>query len=354
MKNLLIYPCGKESAPIIRHSKLVEDINVYYVFPESISRKPMFIDGGVSEGLPRPSKLNDILSLCDTIFMPYERELVRLENYVSSINLFLKDGKAIIIQKALAEKIEPYFEDISNKITVLDYPLIKPEGKMHQLLPIDIPVINIMGDGEQCNKFDIQLGLREYFVNKGYKVSQLGTKDYSYLFGFDPLPKFLFAPHHLSEKIINLNHYIYKKVLNEKPDVFIIGTPGGIKPISIEQPENFGEYALITAWAAQPDILIRCIYHFDYNLEFFKNDIDFCRYRFNSIPEFYHVANTGLVYPNDRYSKCEYVTIDQDTVKIQKDELPTGIQLFSTFDKEDSNNIYSKILNILECSPVTL
>lgn len=47
-----------------------------------------------------------------------------------------------------------------------------------------------MGIGQNVQKFDLQLYLRSRFIDKGYKVSQIGTKKISGLFGLHPLPDF--------------------------------------------------------------------------------------------------------------------------------------------------------------------
>lgn len=45
-----------------------------------------------------------------------------------------------------------------------------------EIIGIDIPVVAVMGIGQNVQKFDLQLYLRSRFIDKGYKVSQIGTK----------------------------------------------------------------------------------------------------------------------------------------------------------------------------------
>ena len=80
---------------------------------------------------------------------------------------------------------------------------------------------------ENTNKFDVQLGLRKFLQEEGYKVSQIGTKEYCELFGFHAIPEFMYA-NQLSEadKIVWFNRICKSIELQEKPDIFIIGVPG--------------------------------------------------------------------------------------------------------------------------------
>jgi len=81
-----------------------------------------------------------------------------------------------------------------------------------------------MGIGQNVQKFDLQLYLRSRFIDKGYKVSQIGTKKISGLFGLHPLPDFLFNTQYSDvDKVYAFNRVMKDVSMQEKPDVILLG-----------------------------------------------------------------------------------------------------------------------------------
>ncbi len=97
------------------------------------------------------------------------------------------------------------------------------EPLRERLRTIPVPVVVVMGLGEECQEFDLQLGLRKAFRNEGYAVLQYGTKAYTGLFGFEPLPQ---APEiSLNKRVFAYNGLFVDDCEREKPDVMIIDSP---------------------------------------------------------------------------------------------------------------------------------
>jgi len=168
-----------------------------------------------------------------------------------------------------------------------------------RILEIPKPLIMIAGLGDSCNKFETQLGLREAFQKKGYKVYSIGTKDYSPLFGIDTFPEFLFEPMRMTDKILAINQYVYKKVRQNNPDVVIVGVPGAIMQLTKSSLEDCGETAFVLGTALGADIGLLNIYSNVVNKEFAKSIANICKIRHSLNIDHVFISNYCLDYDND-------------------------------------------------------
>ena len=213
-----------------------------------------------------------------------------------------------------------------------------------ELQEIPVPVVMVMGLGDNCQKFELQLGLREAFVKSRYKVSQFGTKGYSELWGFEPLPE---TPDISMQKKIHIyNDLFYQTVQRESPDVLIIGVPGGIMPIASYANERFGETAMVISHAAKPDIALLSCYFVLPTQEYFDMLRQFARYRLGINEIDFHISNTNLIPDNDNRA-LSFLTLNSEFVlegmaKKTPDILP---ELFHVLDSESGE---AKYLNIIE------
>ncbi len=102
-----------------------------------------------------------------------------------------------------------------------------------EIQEIKTPVIFVMGVGENAHKFEIQLSVRENLFNMGYKVSQVGSRNYCEMFNFHSFPEFMYSNMYSeTEKIKLFNNFIKNIENQENPDVIIIGIPGTIMRIN--------------------------------------------------------------------------------------------------------------------------
>jgi peptide maturation system protein (TIGR04066 family) len=216
-----------------------------------------------------------------------------------------------------------------------------------KLKEIPIPVVLVMGSGIDCQKFDIQLGLREAFLKEGYKVSQFGTKSYSKLFGFDPMPDFSEYP--LWKKVYAYNDLFYEKCRQDNSDVIIIGVPGGVMPITTYACERFGEEALAISSAAKPDIAVFSCYFVIPTSEYFHSYKNFMRFRLSSNNVVFHLSNTRIT-PDVLFNKVNILTLESkfvlDEVKSKAPEFSS--QLFNALVTDSANTAYKGIIEKLQ------
>jgi peptide maturation system protein (TIGR04066 family) len=59
---------------------------------------------------------------------------------------------------------------------------------------IPVPIIAVVGMWEKVDKFYTSLTIRDIFLNNGYKVSQIGSRNYCEIMGFHSFPRFMLNP----------------------------------------------------------------------------------------------------------------------------------------------------------------
>ena len=213
--------------------------------------------------------------------------------------------------------------------------------KEERLIPINIPTILVAGIGENCDKFSVQLAVREFFQVECDSILQFGTKDYCELFGFRPLPDFLFRPGDISKKIVSLNHYIYQESRRLKPDLLILGIPGGFSYMTMEKPKKFGELAFCISNAVMADACILSVYCNEYQ-EYQLNKIKSTASgklgcEINSV----HMANRKIILDTDAgEEQVSFLTLRQKNV------VPVD-GTFNVFDKDRTHSALRQIYALL-------
>ncbi|GAA4653025.1 hypothetical protein GCM10023142_01630 [Anaerocolumna aminovalerica] len=348
---LLIFPFGKNTSPIVRNLSLLNYDSVSLVSPKSwgfAGKDACIVDGGDFTEVKVSYDFEEELKSCNNILFVFENENITIQSYIDKIQKCIKINKKVFITPELREFLNDSINAIYDNITVLKWNNPKANFSFSEILPIEVPVIIVLGSGDNCNKFDIQLSLRKYFRQNDYIVSQLGTKSYCELMGFKALPKFLFENISLDSKIIALNHYMYDLVKEESPDVFILGVPGGVMPYSAEIPNGFGELAFIITNAVKPDIAIYSTYTNGVDLDSLREMKKRIRYKYDSDIEFINVANSRILVNNDANPFFEYRTIDSNNILNKINTVPTSdFTMFNVLNETSSNLVNEKILESL-------
>ena len=215
---------------------------------------------------------------------------------------------------------------------------------------ISTPVIFVAGISERTEKYYIQLALRHKFKSKGYSVAQIGTKNYCDIFGFHPFPAFMFSSE-LSElsKIILFNHYVKKIELTEKPDVIIIGIPGGIMPLDTEFNNRFGITAYEISQAVSPDAVIMSVLYENLPQEYFEEINLTAKYRFGFEIDCFNISNTKFDWAESQSERkpC-YLSVDKSFVNRKKAELNfQNKPVYSILDSSDTEKLTDFIINRL-------
>lgn len=204
-------------------------------------------------------------------------------------------------------------------------------------MEIEAPVITIMGMLPMTQKFELQLYLRRKFIDKGYKVSQIGTRPVSELFGFHALPEYFFTNKYTDvEKIIAFNNFVKNIEKEEKPDVIIIGIPDVVIPFSKKHNFSFGIYAYEILSAVQPDFAFMNLSAGEYNQDFFNEIRQMCLYKFNIDIDAYFISKYGLISSSLWANDLAFAMVDET-------KIPDDVEnVFNHLDLE-ANRIYDLV-----------
>lgn len=263
----VIFPCDREFLALTKYI----DFDGY-----EISGLCVLEDSSVivdeAENIP-------VLDIVDIDFGLFDNIILIDEVYRSHafIEDSIKHGKKVIdvaeIQKIGNEK----FIDISKEQT------------------IDIPVVCVAGVTHYTEKFYVQLAIRKRLMDYGYKVSQIGSKQYSGLFGFHSFPPFMSEPMDNTERILLFRKYVKCIEQEEKPDIIVVGIPGGIMAVNKKHHFDFGMTAYMVSQAIEPDyVIMSMLYGKNYTKEQLEEINQTCRHKFNFEINSYHLSNALL------------------------------------------------------------
>lgn len=342
MKKLLVYPFSVQTVPLARYSDMLLDYDVVIPVTEDGSvlknRDVSYLDGGSPAGVNVSISFREAVVESDAVL--FCNEIYNEQNTRNNFLLAKKQGKSIIA-------VQSFFDALkinSENCLVLTNSKCEDEITSENVLrDINVPVILIMGQGKQCHKFDIQLALRKKFINLGYKVSQVGTKEYSALFGFHSIPFFPDDP--FWKKILLYNCFFRSIVDSEKPDVLIVGAPGGIMPIDSRHNELFGETSITISTSIQPDISIFSMYLAKSNNETLNTYKNYSRYAMSTPLDYFHVSNTKLVFETDMRT-INYLTTDSQSLPNWYEGIDE--ELFNIFNHESFDNVFDDIVSRLQ------
>lgn len=364
MKNkykTMIYPFDIESVPLVRHNALINDFNITEIISPNgwgLNKKDAgYIDGGKSIGMIIDNDFDKGLEKCDTVLFTEPSNKIDVNNVLyPKIIKAAKKSKNIIctleLEKEMTEKINDIcsenrkmFKNFTNKFKEV----VHPENE--EIYNIDVPVIFVTGVSERTNKLEIQIVLREYIKKMGYKVSQVGTRNNCELMGFHSFPKFMY--NNLlteSEKIVLFNYYIKTILIEEKPDVIIIGLPGGIISFNNKFTNRFGVLAYEISQAVKPDVTVLGIPYVEIPNEHLYN-ISICsKYRFGFDIDCYSISNSFLnVSSSQLMNKLQYTTVGYDAVEKRKKIYSSSkIPVYNILNEDDAKKMSELLINKLQ------
>ncbi len=316
MYKLLVYPYDLNESSIIRYRNMLKNYEIAsLVCLEGAyeNGKDAGVFDEVETGILITSDFGNAIEKCDVVLILDKNFDELKDTYFEKIKMAILKKRIVMVNKKIYDFCQARLDDMSNiklldniSDVELDYNMRIPK-----LSQPDIPVITVMSMGENCNKFEAQLDLRKKLEDKGYRVLQFGTKDYSEMFGFRKLPYFLMAKNiSIDKKVYMFNYYVNREVLKEDYDVIILGVAGGILPINSYVTNYFGENSLIITSAINIDINMMCLYHNE-NLK--VKDLyeiaDFCKARMGCITDYFYMTNRQ--FKVSQAHEVEYFSLDR-------------------------------------------
>lgn len=309
-----VFPYDREFEPVLKHASLVDMLSVNYLTAlEGYREQEKISCGGrdyiVKEQLTAEEMMQvDILWLTDSFYqVPEEAVLQKVREFAGS-------GKDILAGQFLENCVCKKIQDICREAGVRLYEpaaFMKEYHPMEQELmtqweqygapfPLEVkqitaPVVMVLGDGEQCDKFELQLVLREHMLRKNYRVCSIGSRTGCETAGVYSHPAFM-KENRLSEteKIVYYNNYIKELERQEKPDVFILGIPGAMLPLSKKKFGDFGVRAYEIFQAVSPDFVVLSLHMGEYNRKYMEELQRLFYYRFNTEIDSFYMSSYGI------------------------------------------------------------
>lgn len=343
MSRLLVYPVNRKSSSFARYRNLIcEFDSVVCVVARGNGynkKNACILDNGKVLDIILTEDYEAELDLCDTVLFLDTEEYLSINLYYEKICNAEKCGKKVLLCKSVDNSLRQAKLAMGNNVRVI--------GENSDLITLiersclkkmDVPVIAVLGMGSTCNKFDLQLDLKDYFQHRGFKVLSIGTKEFSELFGMYNLPDYIFdSKISLTEKILRLNDFFYEIIRKKKPDICIIGIPGGIMPLDNYFYNDFAEIPYIITNAIKADISILSTYYFPaINDDFFSNLSEHIKHKFGYIIDYFHISNVAYsIDTSDDVPEISYLHNDYKKVEeIIKNNNFTTSNVFNVFSDQ--------------------
>lgn len=333
-KTAVIYPMNKEFVEIIKYIKMLE--NYEKIIPVSLIGQG--VDnrdvGELVKGSPlgiiiTPDFEKNVHDATEIIFTEFS------DIVYDKIIYSIEQKKNIICLCELEDKVEEriILKCKEKGLTYKNYCNLSetyPERKKTRLKQVSVPILLICGLSEYTNKFELQLKVRNEFLKRGYSVSQVGSKKYSSLFGMHNFPQFMFHDIQESEKIYLFNSYVKQIEDTEKPEIIIIGVPGGVMPYDADHPNGFGVVNYLVSNALNVDCTLLSLSYNEYDESFWNFAANYMKFRYEYPIQSFHLSNVFHdVYGDERNDHERLIYINQKKVN----------EKIKTFERNDIFNL---------------
>lgn len=356
MKKLAVFPFTYEYRELLMYSKYLKEyelascITLNEVDKECLSRE---LNDGSDNVITENFEM--AIKNCDVILFMYNKNiLLSREEYIRKMDMAAEEKKEILLSQPCREYVgldipirTVTFGEKNSTIAELNL-----NESNSYIKNIDVPAIGIMGLGDFCNKFCTELEIGRYFEDKGYKVLHFGSKDYVELYGGWALPKFIFDKSlTVTDRIVKWNKYLFEVCSAKKPDLLVIGMPGGIMPLNNKVLNDYGEIPFILSNGVNLDVGVLCSFFYEsVNKNYFDEYGNYCKYKLNCDIEFINISNSSCRFNLDsQESILEYLhygrEISNTTVVVGSDE--QKLKIYNVLDRDSCSElligIYEKL-----------
>lgn len=358
-RNLLVYPFDNNFQAVLRHSGLLCEYNISgLVSPNGwgLLEKDAGEAGKADEiGIKVSGNFIKELEECDTVLFVDSQLKLDINKLVYPKMLeAIKRRKNIICALDMDSQTREELAGMASTSGVgcefLIGTVIWQSPVKNEIYNINTPVVFVVGIAERTNKFELQLALREHFLDEGYRVSQIGTKRYCELLGFHSMPEFMYDPGFPeSDRITLFNHYVKSMEKTEKPDVIIIGLSGGTMKFNNQFTNHFGISAYEISQAVTPDAAVCSVLYEEYKPLFFESVIKSLRYKLGFEVDCFNISNYRFDWiRTDRNNEMCFTLLNSDEVT-QKIKEWSGLEppVYNILNNNHADEMCKLMLNKL-------
>lgn len=348
MKRIAVFPYNKDVQTLIENRNMISEYEIVAVisYQEDCKRmKNLNKNSDIYYG----TDLEKVCDMVDAILLCENIQEFELTGYYNKINIASNYGKEILINSILYRQIG--IEKFTNcKIHVLDKDWPVQNYCSSEIFDIDIPIISILGMGENCDKFSLQLEVYKQFKERGYNVMLISSNSLGALLGVNPLPEFLFKEDiALTKKTIYFNHMLYDLVNYKKPEIIILGYPGGVMPVNKFKNNFFSEISIIISNSIESDAGIFSTFFFSrVSNELYTELKEILKVKFNVAVDDFCMAQQQYSINREK-RQIEYRFFNDDVYSRQFPDIKDiDYNVFSVLDKERINNIVNNFIGQFE------
>ena len=342
-KRLAIYPFYEELISVLNHKDKILDYEVVFAI--------------IPKGWESHSEFTESNAECFC-----SEEKFYAENLIDSVDAFLLCKPIFEIDMSIYDRIIALGEKYRKQIIYvpeLDSVITKTNNEQliclqsempcilvnSELASIDVPVVMVLGLGENCEKWDVQLGLYDYFTQYGYKVSLISSNPLSRLMGNHNIPYDIDSTElTFSQQVKSINSFVKNVELEENPDVIILGVPGAILSHSQSVPNGYGHIPFLICNAVTPDLSILSLYCGKYEEKHIKEIKSTCYYRLGANVNYLHISKIACNY-NFETRKMDYFSVDKSFLT---DNIIRELESISSFNITDSHSREKVFKNIMQ------
>lgn len=359
MRRIALYPYDVSSLHLLLHSSMMNisgDDMIACVAPRGWGYENE--DAGYKVGIKTDvlvkSDFDSLVNDIDVLIVTESVLPLHSTDIAEKIERVLDNGKRVIVLRKMEADLEKQLEKkafgnrnlelyTGNQLNL--YTDIDMEDTSIEEIPA--PIILVLGSGERCCKFDVQLELREALLEHGYALTQIGSKNYCESLGFHSFPDFMLdhSGYTEREKMIGFNKYVKMLYMKEKPDVMIIGVPGGVFAFDEYFNNHFGITNFYVSNAIIPDYVIFNSLYVDALSEY----LDTLKIRLNDKYGYetdqIFISNYALNYAVSKSDKkLSYLTCKTSSVL----ERANGLDVYNIYDHGSKKNAIHKLLDTLQ------
>lgn len=298
------FPLVPDINVLIRHHKLMESDRICQVISFNEDKEKLR-KLEATTNIPCTTSVEKGLEQADALLLFDNMPKLRWDKYYNCIDYARFLGIPIFASRKLISQIEDQtrraqLKQIENvhalKLTYFD----------ERLYEIKTPIITVMGLGENCGKFECQLEFKEQLDAGGYHSEWICSNPLGACEGMHALPDFMFDENlAFPGKVYALNRYVYDLCASYKPDVLVLGVPGGIVSLADKTTNYFSEIPLVVSSALHVDFSILTFY---YRTAVYDDYLDrltrYCLHRYQTRVPIFYMARQMMAY-NEEYSKTE-------------------------------------------------
>lgn len=348
-KKAFLFPYTINNCEIVKHKKLLtcyDIVGVDTLTLELRGKDISYLYNGKIQGMKIGEKKSDYEVLLLGDGGRIDEDFDRIFDYAK---FAVQNGKDISILYCLTESQRKKFKALCSENNVrchmfsgLHIPDKLFDNEYEMLSDISVPIVLVTSVAENTGKFEIQLGLHDYFTRAGYKVSQIGTKNFCELFGFYSFPQFMFEEISEVKKIVGFNALCRGLEYQEKPDLFIIGVPGSLLSYNSYFTSKFGIIPFEIGRAIKADSVIMALDNAPYERVGLENINNICNVYYGNEVTAFSISNFRIDVEKSIFERSiGYVVADKENVQ-------KNINNIMKYTKKDIYNLleYEQLLKL--------